>query len=146
MTLDAVTHEVLRGLLGTRVLANPALAEDGTNANKFEFGAFDFCINGFAYTKAATDNLGFSAGHDVQAVSEVRYYLLQINAAGTVSTKQSAAGGRIPDPDLDNCPFGVIKITTDASTTFTPNTDDLGAAGVTDAYYNIGVLPANMKP
>ena len=36
---------------------------------------------------------------------------------------------------------GYIKVTTNASTTFTPGTTGLGAAGITAAYQDCAVMP-----
>ena len=39
----------------------------------------------------------------------------------------------------------LIKVATDASTTFTPGTTDLGASGVTDTYYDCMDMPGSAQ-
>jgi aminoglycoside phosphotransferase len=131
---------------------------EGTNAGTIVIAApngagIDFAIHGIAYHKADTDNISVTA-HSAQAVSTKCLYLVQINSAGTVSTKKGdevattdlTAGIKAlqwPKPDADCCPIGGYKVETDASTTFTNGTTDLGAAGITDTYYNFaGGMPS----
>lgn len=141
----------------TACYSKAGLAE-GTNANTIKTAApngagIDYAIEGIAYHKADTDNIAMTA-HAVQAVSTSCLYLVQINAAGTVSTKKGnevltadiTAGRKNlqwPVPDADNCPIGAVRVDTNSSTTFTAGSTDLGAAGITDTYYDfIGGLPA----
>lgn len=148
------THQEARG--ATACFAKAGLAE-GTNANTIKINApngagIDFAINGIAYHKADTDNIAVTA-HSVQAVSTKCLYLVQIDSSGTVSTKKGTevltadltAGTTVlqwPTPDANKCPIGAYKIETDGSTTFTNNTTDLGAAGITDTYYDFaGGMP-----
>lgn len=144
------TFQTIRGLTGP--LSKAGLAE-GTNANTFKIAATDpagvhFAIEGLAYYKANTDNLAFSAGSAVADLSAC-LFLVQINAAGTVSTKQGnaelsadLANGKValhaPEADADKAPLGLIKVVTSGGT-FTPGSTDLGAASVTDTYYDYAV-------
>lgn len=140
----------------TACFSRAGLAE-GTNAATIQIAApngagIDYAIDGIAYHKADTDNIAVTA-HAVQAVSTKCLYLVQINAAGTVSTKKGTevltadltAGVAVlqwPELDDDNCAIGGYKVETNGSTTFTNGTTDLGAAGITDVYYNFaGGLP-----
>lgn len=139
----------------TACFSSAGLAE-GTNANTIKIAApngagIDFAVDGYAYHKADTDNIAVTA-HAVQAVSTKCLYLVQITSAGTVSTKKgtevlttdvtNGIALHWPDPDDNNCPVGGYKVETDASTTFTNGTTDLGAAGITDTYYNFaGGMP-----
>lgn len=139
----------------TGCYSKAGLAE-GTNANTIQIAApngagVDFAIDGVAYHKADTDNIAVTA-HTVQAVSTSCLYLVQINSSGTVSTKKgteqltASLGDRLsiqwPMPDEDKCPIGGYKVATNASTTFTNGSTDLGAAGITDTYYDfIGGIP-----
>ena len=112
----------------------------------------DFGIDGNAYHKADTNNITVTA-HAIQAVSTSCLYLVQINSAGTVSTKKGntvltadlgVIGGSLqwPIPDADSVALGGYKVALNASTTFTNATTDLGAAGVTDTYYDfLGGIP-----
>jgi len=108
----------------------------------------DFAIDGIAY-HFADDGTFVMTAMAVQAVSTSCLYLLQINAAGTTSTKKGTErltadlgvtqSLQWPQPDADNCPLGGFKVALDASTTYTGATTDLDASGVTDTYYNFAL-------
>lgn len=140
----------------TASYSKAGLAE-GTNANTIKIAApngagVDYSIDGIAYHKADTDNIAVTA-HAVQPVATKCLYLVQIDSAGTVSTKKGqevltadlTAGRKSlqwPVPDASKCPLGGYKVETDASTTFTNGSTDLGAAGITDTYYDFaGGMP-----
>lgn len=120
---------------------------EGTNANTFKTTqAVSFSIAGLGYYKAATDNLAFSAGHTALGNSQRSAFFVLLDAAGAVTTQQgdvvtpSPSGNQlraaeIPNP-TDKVVIGAIVVTTSSSATFTPNTTDLSAAGVTGTYYN----------
>lgn len=94
-------------------------------------------LSGIQYSKSATDNLVFTAAHVVTAL-KFGIILLQINAAGTVSTKVPAATATtameyatsalalaaLPAADADNVAFAYIIINADAGD-WTANTDDM---------------------
>ena len=146
-------QENISGFTGS--FSKAGLAE-GTNAATIKTAApngagTDFAINGIGYHKADTDNIATGSAAQ-QAVSTSCLYLVQINAAGTISIKKGTEqltadlGDNLslqwPEPDADNCPIGGIKVATDASTTFTLGTTDLGASGITDVYYDfLGGMP-----
>ena len=149
-SLEDIYSAAHRALLGTRALSRAGLAE-GTNANTFQIAApngagVDFCIDGIVYHKADADNIAFAAasGHtpQVHADGQTRVYLIQINAAGTVTYKQGSSAGECPLPDASNCALGAIKVVS-AGAAFTPGSTDLGAGTVTDTYFNFSVMPAN---
>lgn len=140
----------------TASFSRAGLAE-GTNAATILIAApngagIDYAIDGLGYHKADVDNIAVTA-HAQQAVSTKCLYLVQVDSAGTVSTVKGdevltadlTAGTKVlhwPRPDNDRCPIGAYKVETDAATTFTNGTTDLGAAGITDTYYNfIGGMP-----
>lgn len=96
----------------------------------------------------------------VQPASTTVYYVMVVNAAGTVRVVQGTYNGQplsnqgitavgksaVPDvPDVW-VPFGLIRVATNSSTTFTPGTTALDAAGLTVTFWDIGVLPANAAP
>lgn len=111
----------------------------------------DYAIDGIAYHKADGDNIAMTA-LPLQADLTTCLYLVQINAAGTISIKKGVevltadlTGGKAavhwPDPDAANCPIGGFRIVTSAAT-FTSGTTDLGAAGITDTFFNFaGGMP-----
>ena len=92
-----------------------------------------FLIGGVSHTKAATDNLVFTAAHVITA-SKFGVILIQINAAGTVSTKVPLATqayddaptalAALPAVDAGNVSLGYIAIENNAGD-WTANTDDL---------------------
>lgn len=133
--------------------SNAGLAE-GTNANTFKTAAtYTYSVDGVFYSKAATDNLPFSAGHTALGNSEVCLFGVWVDAAGAITTSQgkivsatALSNGTValemPDPVADKALVGLIRVETGASATFTPGSTDLGAAGITDTYYNTTVRPA----
>lgn len=132
-------------------LTAAGLAE-GTNSATFKtVNTLTFTNNGVFKSKNATDNLTFSTGHTALAASQACLFGVWVNASGTVSTSQGpivAAGDPCPVPGAPAANLtlvGLIKVTTDASTTFTPGTTDLGASGVTDAYYDCMVMPGSAQ-
>lgn len=141
-------------LSGGRAALGKAILAEGTNANTFKTtAAVPYTIGGFAYSKAATDNIAFamhaSATIKTVPVSSTILYLICVDASGTVTVVQSdivltADLGdnlalQIPPVPDDVVPIGMIKVQTNASTTFTPATTDLGAGGITDTYYDFAL-------
>lgn len=101
-------------------------------------------IGGVSHTKAATVELTFTAAHVITA-SKFGCILIQINAAGTVSTKvvatpqaydtAPAALAALPAADAGNIALGYIAIENNAGD-WTANTDDLtNASDVTTAAF-----------
>lgn len=94
-------------------------------------------ITGVGFRKAATTALTFTAAHVVTA-SKFGIILVQINDAGTISTKVPAATpttamayntaalalAALPSPDASNIALGYIAIANNAGD-WTANTDDL---------------------
>lgn len=101
-----------------------------------------FVIAGATLTKAATDLLVFSAADTINVGTAVGDYwgawLVQINAAGTISTKSVSADqayasevlaiAALPDPDSGNVALGYITVQANTDSSWTANTDDLTAA------------------
>ena len=121
--------------------------DEGTSANTFKItNPVSFSINGFGYYKGATDNLTFSAGHTALGNSQRCAFFVCLDSAGNVTTLQSTivtpspsgdqrAAAEIPNPS-DKAVIGAIVVTTGAAATFTPNSTDLSAAGVTFTKYS----------
>jgi hypothetical protein len=147
------TLAIPRGV--TAAFAKAGLAE-GTNAATIKIEApngagVDFAIDGVGYHKADTDNVALTAAA-AQADLTTCLYLIQIDSAGTVSSKKGVeelnadldSGKRVlhwPEPDDDQCPLGAVKVKL-TGTTFTAGTTDLGAANVEDTYYDfVGGAP-----
>lgn len=137
------------------VLTHPRLAVDAravaaaTNI-KFRVGGFCYTINGVVYQKAAETQIAFTAAH-VVSLDKWGAILVQINAAGAVSTKvgeatavtpmaytnQAAARAALPAPDAGNIAVGVIVVEAGGAA-WDANTDDLIAASDLEA---LDVLP-----
>lgn len=140
----------------TACFSSAGLAE-GTNANTIKINAangagIDFAIHGICYHKADTDNISVTA-HSAQAALTKCLYLVQIDSAGTVSTKKGTeeltadmtAGKRVlhwPTPDANKCPIGGYKVVLANAATYTNGSTDHSATDVTVSYYNFaGGMP-----
>jgi hypothetical protein len=131
-------------------LTAAGLAE-GTNSGTFKtVNTLAFTNNGVFKSKAATDNLTLSTGTAL-AASQACLFAVWINASGTVTTTQGpivAAGDPCPVPSQTTAGVtlvGLIKITTDSSTTFTPGTTDFSASGITDAFFDCMDMPGSAQ-
>lgn len=159
-------------LLANMVLTKGILAINAASAATVKTtNAIVYSIAGVLYSKAALSAQAITARHAsdpeqvsyVQPVSTTVYYVLSLDSAGNVTMKQGDYDGRVPPNHLGNSvvgksvipdvpdtwgvtPFGVIKIVTNGSTTFTVGTTALDAAGVTATYYDIAVLPVANAP
>ncbi len=111
----------------------------------------DFMVHGIAYHFADDATFAMTA-MAVQAAETSCLYLLQINAAGTTSTKKGREilTADIPEsdalewpvPDEDNCALGYFRVDT-VGVTYTGATTDLDASGITDTYYDVALgIPA----
>lgn len=121
-----------------------------------------------AQSIAPTHNIfgNVSTAAYAQPASTTAYLVLGVNAAGTVCVVQGTfdgqilapaptaglgaftnAGaqlvgdGRIPSLPDGFAPFGLIKVVTGASVTFTPGVTNLNAAGLTLTFWDIGLIP-----
>lgn len=147
--LRIADHTDLVTLLGTCNYGKPAVAE-GTNAHTLLTAAATiFSIAGQQYTKAITDNIAMTAAA-AQADGYTGWYLISINAAGTVLVTQGrltatssydATQKQLPDVPAANCPLAAMKIVTSGGT-FTSGTTDLSATGVTATFFDLARVPA----
>ena len=117
-----------------------------------------FSIANVDYSKVATDDLPFSGTSTINTAgaggtTHWGTFLVQINAAGTVSTKhgtytsgtdqdyasEAAAIVELATPDADNIQLGYITVQGKAATAWTEATDDLTAGGdcETATFYNL---------
>ena len=145
-----MSYNIEQSNSGYLSLTAAGLAE-GTNSATFKtVNTLAFTNNGVFKSKAATDNLTFSTGTAL-AASQACLFAVWINASGTVTTSQGpiqAAGDPCPVPGqvtANTTLVGLIKVTTDSSTTFTPGSTDLGASGVTDVYYDCMDMPGSAQ-
>ena len=138
---SAELREIARMFLyGSKTRAGGA---EGTNANTIKTAnTLEYNSNAVQKTKAATDNIAFSAGHTQQAVSTKCIYLVCIDAAGTFSTVQGLIVAATATPVCPKVPAGLtpvwqILVETSAAVTFTAGSVDLGDAGVTDDHSDL---------
>ena len=145
-----MSYNIEQANSGFLSLTAAGLAE-GTNSATFKTtNTLTYTSNGVFKSKAATDNLTFTAGTAL-AASQACLFGVWITAAGTVSTTQgpiNAAGDPCPVPTqvtAGTTLVGLIKVTTDSATTFTPGTTDLGATGITDTYSDCMDMPGSAQ-
>lgn len=114
---------------------------EGTNASTIKtVNTFQYSIGGQRYTKAATDNIAFTATAQ-QAISTYCLYLVSINSAGTVTvtkgTEVATDTAVLPALPASSAPLGWVKVATNGATTFTGGTTDLSAAGITATFADL---------
>ena len=125
--------------LSDGLLISSDLAISGT-AEEFKTTATAaYTIGGLCYTKAAADGLTFTAADTINAdAAEGDFFgawLVQIDAAGTISTKSPAedqvytsselAIAALPAADTGNIAIGYIAIGAKTDASWTANTDDM---------------------
>lgn len=125
---------------------------EGTNANTYKTtNTLTYTNNGVFKSKNATDNVAFTSGIGTVPPSSAALYAVWIDGSGNLSNTRGpvvAAGEPcpVPTPSAANVTLvGLIKVTTNASTTFTPGSTDLSDAGVTDAYMDCMVMPGSAQ-
>ena len=154
---------VLRALLGNRALASGAFVVGAAAAAVSSTVTIPYIINGVFYSKAAVTSQVLTGvtttgplvggGTYVQPAATTVYYVLALNAAGTlVVTQGSYSGQPLGQPavygdgsppdvqDLTLCPVCVIKVVT-AGSTFTLGTTAL--TGIS-TFFNIASLPSGL--
>lgn len=159
----SVTANVINVRNGTGIITVGGLAITAA-AEKFKTAAASFyAVAGVLKTKAATDNLVFSSAYTVNLAAGATTnhwgaFLVQINAAGTISTKavsadqdyatEALAVAALPDPDAAQVALGYITIRSKASAAWTANTDDMtDASDVTTAdFYDTAPLTVLADP
>lgn len=131
--------------------------------------ALVYSIAGIMYTKAALAAQVLTAPSGtpfyVQPANTTVYYVVTLDASGTVVTYQSdyagklvnsapnvgmvnaqavgvVGGGNLPDLPDTVCPIGIVKVVTGA-VTFTPATTAFDAASVTSTYFDLAQYPTS---
>lgn len=137
--MQAHTYYLLNGLASTTIATTPAVAI-ATTASKVKTTNATVLRNaGVLNALAASDDFWTLTG-GVLAVSSFRRYLLLCDASDTATVLASddattaAACRWVSLPDNGVAIVGILTVATDASTTFTPGTTLLSAAGITDTY------------
>jgi hypothetical protein len=149
--MDIMQNSGFTGVMSKAGLGIGSTPAELSTANPSGTG-LEYAIDGLAYYKVDDATVAMSA-MSVQAVSTTCLYLVELNAAGTLSTKKGVEvltanlgviGGSLqwPLPSEDKCPIGGFKVALNSSTTYTGATTNLDAAGVTDTYYDFaGGIP-----
>lgn len=131
------TGTLPNGLVTVGTLAKDAVAEKFKTTTTAVYR-----IGGIQYSKAATTALVFSAADTINTAAGAGQFwgiwLVQINAAGAVSTKspaadqtyanEAAAIAALPAADAGNVALGYITVQSKEATSWTATTDDLTAA------------------
>lgn len=161
-TLKDSKASINRKLEGYRNMTAAVLAINAAGAATFKTtSAYSYLVDGIFKSKTALAAQAFSAGHAVQAAGTTLYYTVGLDAAGNVTTYQgtapsanqiaaalmngqaaSSVPSNIADVPDGVTAVGLIKVVTNSSTTFTPGTTLLDAAGLTVTYYDVAVLPS----
>jgi hypothetical protein len=129
---------------GFQSLTAAGLAE-GTNANTYKtVNTLAYTINGVFKSKGATDNVAMTAAAGTVPPSSAALYAVWIDTSGNFSNTRGPvvdAADPCPVPTQTTANVALVKVVTNSSTTFTPGSTDLGAAGVTDTYFDCSVMP-----
>jgi hypothetical protein len=171
--LSNLQNGEIRKALGNHCLSKITLAINaGGAATVKSTGAILFAIDGVVYTHAALSNDAITVTHDcfghpvggnnlpayVQPVTKTAFYLLCLNAAGTLAVCQgSYVGQSLAYPDLQRIltgtggipaepegytAIGMLKVALANAATFNPATTALDATDVTVTYYDLTRVPA----
>jgi hypothetical protein len=137
--LTAFYYFMLNGLMSTTIATLPAVATGTTTSKIKTTNASVAKNNGVANAVAATDDAWTLTG-GVLAVSSFRRYLLLVSATDVFTVQASTDAATAAACVFNNLPatglaiLGIVTIATNGSTTFTPGTTLLGAAGITTTY------------
>lgn len=170
--LKNITNADLRRVIGNMCLTKVALAINaGSAATIKTTGTTTFIADGIHCTKAALSAQSAAVTHNylglpvsselpaayVQPISTTVYYVVAYNAAGTVAVVQGTYSGQaittpagavvygtgaLPALPDGYTAVGIMKVTTNASVTFTAGTTVLDVAGLTVTYTDVMMLPA----
>ena len=144
--VDSKTGTLINSLidyLSDGLLISSDLAISETAAKFKTTATAAYTIGGLCYTKAATDDLTFTAADTINTAAGAGdffgVWLVQINATGTVSTKSPAADqvyaseasaiAALPDADTGNIAIGYIAIGAKTGASWTANADDMTPGG-----------------
>lgn len=167
-----ITSAEVRKCLLNRCMSKATLAINAASAATIKTtGATIYSVNGVLYSKAALSAQSIVPTHDalgrpvaegfpayVQPVNTVAYYLVSVNAGGTVAISQGnydgqlqtknlevfTGNGAIPVEPAGYTTIGVFKVAPTVAATFTPGTTALDAANVAVTYYDVAILPDSL--
>lgn len=171
--LKDVQHGEIRRIIGNACASKATLAINaGSAATIKTTGTTNYTIDGIWYAKAALSAQAIDITHDcfgnavgganlseyTQPAGKTVYYLVCLNAAGTVAIVQGNYSGQsLAFPDLSKVltgtgeipkepsgytAIGMFKVVTAGVATFNPGSTALDATDVTVTYYDVARLPA----
>jgi len=145
-SVATVAFTISVAVTGTGATTTAALANTHNSVKELEtVNTITYSIDGTVYSKVATTAIALAG--QVLPVSSYRWYTVQINAAGTITTVANADNSAWLAPPSDlNVIIGAVKVVTDATHTFTPATTALNAAGITTTYFDLSVVPTAGYP
>ena len=174
-SITSIVSADVRKVLMNRCLTKATLAINaGAAATIKTTGATTYTVDGVMYSKAALAAQSMAVTHGcfgevvaagpaafVQPVLTTVFYVVALNAAGTVAIVQGCFAGQnitfandlskvivgngaIPDEPAGYTAIGVIKVALAGAATFTPGTTALDAANVTATYFDVTILPATL--
>lgn len=174
-SLSQIVSAEVRKVLANRCLTKATLAINaGGAATVKTTGATTYSVDGVLYSKAALAAQSIAPTHDafgnlvaagiaayVQPVNTTVFYVVSVNAAGTVAVSQGSylgqtqafpndlskiwtGTGAIPVEPAGYTAIGVIKVAPTVAATFTPGTTLLDAANVNATYFDVDILPATL--
>ena len=174
-SLNNIVSAEVRAALANRCHTKATLAINaGGAATVKTTGATTYSVDGVLYSKAALSAQSIAVTHDcfgnpvasgvaayVQPTSTTVYYVISVNAAGTVAVSQGSYAGQtqtfandlskiytgtgaMPVEPAGYTAIGVIKVAPTSAATFTPGTTLLDAANVNATYYDVGILPTSL--
>jgi len=170
-SLNRITNGQIRNVMGTMCLSNAGFSIDASTENVETDNAVNYMIGGKIYNLGAQSAIDVSAAtrlvkSSTQFATEVwadaaaaggftalqddqeAYYVLVVNASGTLRFIEGAAAdlgeAKWPEiPEEDWCPIGAVHVKNETGTTFTFGTTGLDTSGVTDTFYDLGMIPSN---
>ena len=161
----------LRALFGTRGVTKATLNGTGAAATVTTTGTNTFMVDGVLYSFAAWTVQAVTVTHNmfgtpvatqaayVQPAGTTVYYVVGLNAAGTVSVTQGSYAGQpiaavsgvtqattgvggLPVVPAGVAPIGMFRVVTAGVATFTAGTTNWNATNVTPTFYDLSVLPS----
>jgi hypothetical protein len=171
---NVLSADVRKALLDRCYTKGVLAINAGSAATVKTTNALVFSIDGVMYTKAALAAQAITVTHGAygelvaagpakytQPVLTTVYYLVCLNAAGTVAVVQGSYAGQIqtfandlskvftgtgaiPDEPAGYTAIGAFKVALANAATFNPATTALDATDVTVTYYDLSVVPATL--
>lgn len=101
---------IIANINGTKVLSDPDLHYHAAGSATFDFGnTFSYMIGGSLYSKAAADEIA-DVTATAQATGTACYYMLSLNAAGTLAATKGTAVTIGSTPALPAVPASSIAV------------------------------------